>query len=47
MHLSTVGRGELVQWINAELDLNLKDISEVGFCGHRPGLMDARHSIVI
>ena len=38
MHLSTVGRGELVQWINAELYLNLKDISEVGPCDHCPRL---------
>lgn len=29
VHLSTIGRGELLQWINTELDLHLKDLSEV------------------
>jgi len=28
VHLSTIGRGELLQWINTELDLHLKDLSE-------------------
>lgn len=28
VHLSTVGRAELVCWINRELDMNLKDISQ-------------------
>lgn len=28
VHLSTIGRSELVKWLNQELDMNLKDISQ-------------------